>query len=127
MSRVTSAKIEQCTVFTNQSQAVMSSISVTSELHSCLCWPYSLVWQTSVYLYNSPAVFNQSNITQAQGNLLQLDGSSVYAESSQFSGSIGRSGSDSYVLYKDCKFSPGLRVRWAQSMGAVYVASSTLP
>ena len=125
MDRVTSAKIKQCTVFTAQSQAAMSSISVTSEFHSCLCSLYSLVWQTGVYLYNSPVVFNQSHITQAQGNLLQLSGSSsVYAESSQFSGSIGRSGSDSYALYKDCKFSPDLQVQWAQSIGTVYVASS---
>ena len=83
------------------------------------------MWQTSVYLDKSLAVFSQPNITQPHGNLLQLKkGSSVYAESSQFSGSIIQTWDDPYVIYKDCKFSPGLQVPWAQSMSTVYVATS---
>ena len=79
-------------------------------------------------LSSSSVEFKQSSAFQeGQGLLLELSGSSsIWAESSSFSGSIGRKENDgikSYVLYKDCEFAPTLNARWARSMDEVYVCT----
>ena len=107
--------------------------------------------QPAVSLVETSAAFIQSNLTAQvavdsdvcdnttrRETYLELSGSStVYAEGSLFSGSMSRSdwaypgglrkssypdSRKSYVLHKDCRFTPTLNVSWAQSFSEVYVA-----
>ena len=96
----------------------------TAELHDTILNQNT---GAAVYLSQSAAVFNKSNVTQTSTSALQVAGkSSVYAESSSFSGTVLSDG-QAYFLHNTCQFSPPLQERWAASTSKVCSRSNACP